>query len=640
MYSYLVCGIFWIIFTLMLCMLGAQICKQKSFSGSLTYGYLFYSFLVAIGGMIVQIFNLPWIGFAGYMVVLWCAIIFLLIKYRWKRNDRSLFKDGMLVYLQNNWMILFVMIILIGLTCLYFSGFWLGNHQDDGYYITKVATMPYTQTGGNFVYPIGKSTPGFNTYIVNTWEIEASFYVKILNVSPTLYLRFFQTIFVFFLYLNIIKFFADKVIKKTELLVHESLAQFIVVIVIFFDAYYLFLSDTGIFNLRDMFMVNTGMFLGNSIVRMLSLFLLVSVAIDYDKISMKMVGYFIVVSVVLMSKSTIALPIIGVAAVSGFVTWLWFEYGKDGRICALACTIIYACLSAILPNQPNIQKITWLDTWNILRSPLIWICVLIFISSFFVLRFKIVYKLNMFVCIIVFLCVVPQINDVFEVLSVFPFVAGRAVTTIVYFFVVMNAVYLMLYLNKWSVGIRWIKRIYTMSAIVLTCVSLWGFTMFGGNVLMGQSRQKASIRFALAAIKHNPYFIPNSTIELGEQLDEMSQESSEQIRVVTDKMVIRDGTLHPLAIWLRIYAKNIIPVSATERYSVKDGSPLSEYRQSAFEVFESNPSDETAEKFWDEIKKLDVNCIVVQNPECAQWLEQKGYKFKEKVADCYYIWYK
>ena len=61
---------------------------------------------------------------------------------------------------------------MIFMLLFYYAGFWLGNHQDDGYYITKVATLPYSPIGGNYNYSVGTMNTGFNSYIVNTWELE------------------------------------------------------------------------------------------------------------------------------------------------------------------------------------------------------------------------------------------------------------------------------------------------------------------------------------------------------------------------------------------------------------------------------------------------------------------------------------
>ena len=153
-YNYIVCAVFWLLFTLMLLAVGKQLCKKDTFSESLVWGYLCYSFPVAVGGMVVQIFNLPWICFATFVAVLWLVLVLLLVASV-RKAPFCLSRKIIQEYVKNNWAIYLTMIILVGLTLLYYAGFWLGNHQDDGYYITKVATLPYGQTGGNFMYPLG-----------------------------------------------------------------------------------------------------------------------------------------------------------------------------------------------------------------------------------------------------------------------------------------------------------------------------------------------------------------------------------------------------------------------------------------------------------------------------------------------------
>lgn len=639
MIDYLICTIFFVLFTVMLYALGTVILKKEDVSEALISGYLVYSFPVAVGGITVQLLNLPWACFAVFLAALWGVLAAVMV-YRGKKDQIKIAAvSSMKQYLSENWMVLFVMVVLIGLTCLYYAGYWLGNHQDDGYYISKIATLPYTQTGGNFMYPLGVSDQGFNSYIVNTWEIEASVYIWLLKVSPTLYLRLFQSAFTFFLYLNLIKAIAGKVIKRVDLKINLAAAQLPVVIVLLFDAHYLFLSDTGLFRLRDMFMVNTGMFLGNSVVRVLGIPLLLYCVMELEKISAKMIVNAAVVSVVLMSKSTIALPVIGIMAAAVCVTWLFFEYGKKGRAGACGIAILYALAAIFLPNKEGIQSISWADMTNALHSPIVWVCLVIFLGSFG-LKNKFVYKINTIIILMGILIITPQINDLFEALSIYGFVAGRAVANYVYFFVVINMVYLILLLAKCSVRVCWIQRLYLGLAVCLTVTALLGFKLFGGGVILDQEREGANIRYSLAVIKHNPYFMPNSTIELGEKLDEISKDYPEKLQVVCSKMTIRDGELHPLSVFLRIYAKDIIPVSATERYRADDGTALYDYTQTAFDAFESELSDETAEAFWEEIQDLNVQCIVVQRAECAPWLEKAGYELKDEVEGFYYIWCK
>ena len=95
----------------------------------------------------------------------------------------------------------------------YFRSFWYGNHLDDGYYITKVATIPID--GGNYVNNVSVGTGKWTafSYLLNTWELEASFFVKILKVTPTVYLRFFQSGFNYFVFFNCVLGFGKKINK-------------------------------------------------------------------------------------------------------------------------------------------------------------------------------------------------------------------------------------------------------------------------------------------------------------------------------------------------------------------------------------------------------------------------------------------
>ena len=73
--------------------------------------------------------------------------------------------------------------------------------------------MPYTRIGGNYNYSAGIPGTGISSYIVNTWEIEASVYVKLLGAAPTLYLRLFQSAFYYFLFVNVMKYLTEQVVK-------------------------------------------------------------------------------------------------------------------------------------------------------------------------------------------------------------------------------------------------------------------------------------------------------------------------------------------------------------------------------------------------------------------------------------------
>ena len=340
-----------------------------------------------------------------------------------------------------------------------------------------------------------------------------------------------------------------------------------------------------------------------------------------------------------MSKSTIALPIVMITVIAFVFSHLLLDLGRKGKYWFCILGAVYVTVAIILPNQEKIQKDVYGDVTDILNSPVLWICLIIFITSF-LLRSWVIFRINIIVSIWILLALVPEINDFFELFSIYNFVGGRAVASFVYFFVVLNMIYLMIILSYLKVKVWCVKLAYIGLTVGLTIAALVGFERFGGGLLLDQSRMEGNIRTSLAVIKNNPFFIPGSTKELGEKLNNLSNESEEPLHVVTPKMVTRDGALHPLATMLRIYAPKVVIASAAERYPTNDGSALSQYVQNEFENFEQSPSDESARKFWEEIGEMDINCIVVQNEECGKWMEEKGYSLYGEVSGIYYIWYR
>lgn len=640
MLDYLICATFWLVFTLILTCLGRMFNKgERTLASDLVTGYLIYSFCVAVGGMVLQLLNVQWILFAIYMGVLWLTIIFSLI-FSIRKNKNYVLGIQWKEYIKNNWILYVVCAVLVIALCSGYSGFWLGNHQDDGYYITKVATLPYGSIGGNMNYTLGIDQGGFTSYIFNTWESEASVYVKLLNVEPTLFLRLFQSTFYYFLFLNLLKVFAEKVIANSQLKVKATLPQYSTVIVLLFGMYYLFLSDTYFFRLRDMFHFNSGMFLGISVVKMMGIMFFLYFYMDKKRISINMILGIAGISVVLMSKSSVALPIIAYVCISALLVWLFFDYDKVGKYISSALLIFYCIVGVVIPDSPGIQQVVWTDMQNAVQSPIIWACTIIFVLSFS-MKNRMFNKVNILCLLCLGFMLLPQVNDVFEHFSMYNFVGGRSLTTWLYFFVMLNFIYLILLLIQWKVKEKVVKGFCLFLAVCQVIVMIWGFQGYGGGVIPDSIKTEASIKHCLNVIRNNIYFIPDSTIELGRKLNTLSKESEEKLNVVTPKMIIMDGSLHALAIMLRIYAPDIVPISAAERFPVHNGTPLSEYKQLKYDAFAATPSDETAKEFEEEIANMNVGCIVVQNEACGKWLENMGYSLYDKTQEgSYFIWYK
>ncbi len=640
MREYIICTVFWLLFTCFIYLLGRVVTNgKKSETQSLITGYLVYSFPVAAGGMITQFVNIPWIYFAIYIGVIYLVFI-VYILYSLRKKTVSLFQNNIWQYIKENWVIYVSMCVFAGMLFFYYKGFWLGNHLDDGYYITKVATLPYTTSGYATNYAVGAANAGFDSYILGTWELEASVYVKLLGVKPTLYLRLFQSIFNYFLFLNVTKGFAENILRKLKFQIHSSLVQYPVAITLLFGNYYIFLSETSILPLRDMFQFNTGMFLGASITKMMGIMLLLFYYLDAKKLDKKMVMGVIAIAVILISKSTIVLPLIMVITFSYFVSCLLFHYGKSQKIVAAVLVLMYISASLLFSEGTSIRATVHSDLLGILRSPVFIICVVIFVCSFF-LKEKKIYQINCIMLLTVGLMVIPHVSYFFQYVSFYKFVSKRAFTTWAYTFILINSVYLCALLVKFKVKEIVVKTVYISMGAGFAILCAYGFNFSGDTLLPNEPMRETNVKYSLSVVWNNKYFIPNSTVFLGEKLEQLSKNKGEKLYVVSPEWVEIDQTTHALAVMLRTYAPDIVSVSAAGRYPVNNGTWLEEYDQSAYDQFAVNPNMQTSLELEEELENKEVNCIVVNNEQCAQWLENMGFELYDVTEDDFYsIWYR
>lgn len=639
MREYIINVLFWLLFTLMLYGFGRALCKkERSNSFYLVTGYLAYSLIVAVGGLVVQLSNVSWNIFAGYMILVWGLMAGMLIVRR-KVFQTTSYRVVIFNYIKDNWILFIVCLFLCGMLFFYYNAFWYGNHLDDGYYVTKVATMPYNLTNFRTNYSVGVQQPGIDSYIFNTWELEASFYVKILHVKATLFLRLFQSAFNYFLFLNCLKLFAEQVFKKIFCELKCGQAQLVTVIALLFGGFYIYLMDTNLFFVRDMFQFNSAMYYGGSMVKVLALLLLLMFFIEIDELNIRVILIIAGISIVLISKSSIALPIIIITAFAYLVVYLFSHYGNRGKLLALLLGVAYTVAGFLLPGNEMAQKEVYIYVLNALKSPAVVVCIPVFVLSFF-LKKKVVNRLNSVMLIIMSVMLIPQVNDLFETASVYKFVAGRAWTTWVYTFVMLNTIYLYQLLSCILKNRKVIKYIYLAGGILLIAADAVEFDKYGGELFVTEEPVEVNVKYNLRTILENPYFVPNSTIALGNTLEEVEETTGERVQAVMPEGVDLNGTVHNLAVQIRTFAPDIVSVSASGRYPVSAESGLQGYSQEYYNAFIEEPSEQTMKPFEEELDKFGVNCVVVKKAECGEYLRTAGYELFEVINDGeYYVWY-
>ena len=137
------------------------------------------------------------------------------------------------------------------------------------------------------------------------------------------------------------------------------------------------------------------MFLGGTIAKLLgiTLFIIVYLNCEKSKNIKKLILESIAIVIVLISKSTIALPIIVVIAFTGLLVWLWTEYEKKGKMLGFFCAVAYIVIGIIIPNRRAIENTVRGDILNTMHSKLLYPFIIIFLISFS-LKNEVIYKLN------------------------------------------------------------------------------------------------------------------------------------------------------------------------------------------------------------------------------------------------------
>ncbi len=128
------------------------------------------------------------------------------------------------------------------------------------------------------------------------------------------------------------------------------------------------------------------------------------------------------------------------------VTLLFTKEWKQ-KIIGIILAAFLVLAGIIFPNNQVAQKEVYQYVFNALKSPFVIGALAVFGCSFFA-RKRVIYKINTMVILMQLLFAIPQLNDISEFLAVYGFVAGRAWSTYVYTFLIINLWYVYLFMRK------------------------------------------------------------------------------------------------------------------------------------------------------------------------------------------------
>lgn len=575
-------GFIFLIWMIIICYLfGYSIRKEQHFSKNLLAGYIGYSFIMAIGLMVIELLNLPWkIALIYFFVAVLGIALFIVQSFI--KNKLSITTKDLKRFIKENYFLFIIVLILLFISFISFNVYWLNNHLDDGYYLSKIVKMPYLDNPYAYNYAVNFNTKPMLAYKINTGELESSIYVYLLHINVFVFCRLFLNFFNYLLVCSTVSLFADIVCKDLDLKSNRyKYIQYFACIIIFFATNMDTVYQMGFMHLIDHWQFVTAMYLGSSIPRTMGILWLLILFVGNEKITIQDFVKLFIVSVVLMSKSSIALPIV---VLTSFVLYLVINLKLDKKIYfVIILLILYLVAGFVLPNREDIQGgINDLFIQNVKTLPFI-VSSIVLIASF-AFRKRIVNRVNVILIVILGLMLIPNVNDVFENLSIYDFVANRMFTTLMYTFYITAFTYVAFVFIDLTTG-RMIKPIFMILTCLITVFSCLTYTHTGKSVKNG-----------LKTIIRNNKIVPNSTLELGSELDELSQNYG-TLKILSPEFVVVDNVYHPLATILTTVSDNTVSYSAIPRYPIDGKEKIASFKYEYQEEFTNFNNTKSVDDF-------------------------------------------
>lgn len=615
----LIVGFLSIVILVMVCfIIGQALNKDKENTWlSIIVGYCAITSVLGLFGIIVQFLDINWKIYCAISVgLILIAILFIIFSNRFPTPE------DIKRLLRSETVIVFVSIILVAISMMYVGAYWYNNHLDDGYYMTRIAALPYQST-----YNINPST-GFPVQvqlnrIINTYENEAAIPIFLLKLNAFSFCRIFMSFFHYFILGNLITVLYKKI--------HNDLSDFrvqlSVVIIVFFSFCEFFLYRNKLFLFQDANQFITAMYYGSSMSRVMGILFLILPFVDL-KINLEKIIFYIVICIMLMTRSSIALPVVFVTTVV-IIHAIAIKYREYLKI--LISDAIFLIITVLLfilkRNDSSVSSsISYFsEGLSYYLTPVMITALVIIIISFILNESGIKRNIIALLAGISILIYIPVLNIWAACTSMYKFVAGRMMTTFGCTIIIIAFMCLMDLLERIK-----IRRIATaiISFCLLVIGSYYSFYSDGGNVI--EDGHKGNILKSYDIALRNNKMVPNSTIELGDILSHLDNETSGKLRIVMQNEVLTDGLTHNPSIIIRSFTPNSEIISATIRYPVNIDYTSKD--QWAFQKFDNKPNSINANKFVKVIHRFDINTVITSNELSARVLEKYGFKLIDHVS--------
>lgn len=429
---------------------------------------------------------------------------------------------------------------------------------------------------------------------------------------------------------------AEYFMRLLNVKVREYVPQFASWILLLFGLPSAFLESSHILFLQDDWQFNTAMFYGSSIVRCMGIFLLILPFLEKREIQPKDICIVIFMSFVLISKSTIALPLIILTTVAYLISYLVCNINLRNGLLAAVIILLYFLISLLLNGNHDAMQTTMDILYqNNIHSWLLIPSFILFITSFFY-RNKNIIQFNITLVLIVLMMCLPIVRNVFYTFSFMNFVVGRAFTNWVYTYLCACSIYLLIdtyhFIHQENLRIL-------IPTTASACLTIWLFSRMGSLPALGS---------AFKTLYDNPLLTPASTVQIGKDLeDRYSETGKENVMLVTEAVKV-NGWNHLITGSIRTESPHTMCLSAELRFKTGDGY-FKEEDQKRFYEFICAPDQSTWDPFSSILDKYHINMLVVQSDvglnkvEYQPFMDQGGFLLYDIIKDdkadtLYYIY--
>lgn len=594
---------------LFLSSLGKLITKKDMFSKNILVGFVLYTTLQALIGIMVQMFRIDFLIYKLCMLVMVLVLVSILIYKGKKLFD---FKNFLVKFKEHikKYKLLYVLAgILFAFSVLNVTYLWLGNHQDDGLYLLKVALAP--ELGGNYDvnYASGFMEELALSRAINTFELDYAFWSDLFGIYPSVFCKAVMVFLNYFLVLNGFNYLIAKLQRQ-----EDDKPSYLLCTIMIFSINPETMVNHGIIAQQDAWHFNTAIWYGSAIVRCLGPILLLMPLLEGCKITKKKIIFFGLVCVSLMSRASQALPLIGIISLGYIVVLSLVNFKNHKKWCAGILLFLFLILILIPSVSLDFGTYTK-EVFSILfSSKLFMISLLAFICIPFILKDQTLAKISaIFIFMLVFSMVSP-LNNFFIHLSTVGFVISRTLTMFSFYIVILAGVFVGIMLSKYLKS-KQMGILYGVFACL--CGGVYSFSLvsnFGLDV-------------TLNALYSSPKLIPDASIKLSQGLEELFKDYNEKVYVLGPSWINTNGFSHGLGTTLRIESQKIYSIGAIHRYpNMSETSVFSDFdfnKQSVYETFRNKPNLEENKIIMDELlSEYPINVIFDVNIEVSEALQK------------------